>query len=304
MKKYKILFFCTIAILVQLTFFPGIRLFAQDKAEDAPKDKPSVAIKEAKVSESISGSARKNLNLEKLLQEMEASFVAARKFNVVTRNKESLGALREEQKFAETDLAAGDAAQSGQLKNADYLIIPEVHIFSFYTTSNKVPNLQSKFFRKDQGVLEVNAQIVDTASGQIMTTFYLKDSFSSKESMVSSSGGTPSAENFSKMAKAVSAQMVDQFLNLVFPVEIINIKGDTAYLNRGQDGGFKVNDVFNVYSKGEALVDPQTGEQLGSAEELVGKVKISKVNPKFTMATILSDKSQGEVAVGCVIRKN
>lgn len=300
MKKYKILFFCTIATLIQLTLFPGIRLFAQD----TPKDKPSVAIKEAKVSESISGSAKKNLNLEKLLQEMEASFVAARKFNVVTRNKESLGALREEQKFAESDLSAGDAAQSGQLKNADYLIIPEVHIFSFYTTSNKVPNLQSKFFRKDQGVLEVNAQIVDTASGQIMTTFYLKDSFSSKESMVSSSGGTPSAENFSKMAKAVSAQMVDQFLNLVFPVEIINIKGDTAYLNRGQDGGFKVNDVFNVYSKGEVLVDPQTGEQLGSAEELVGKVKITKVNPKFTMATIMGDKSQGEVAVGCVIRKN
>lgn len=303
--KNRIVRLCHVSLLVfcVLCLQQSREIFAQE-ADNGQKDKPSVAIKEAKISDGIPESVRKHLNLEKLQQEMEASFVAARKFNVVTRSKESLGAVREEQKFAESDLAAGDAAQSGQLKNADYLIIPEVHIFSFSTTTNKVPNLQNKYFRKDQGVLEVNAQVIDTAGGQIMTTFYLKDSFGTKESMVNSAGGVPSAENFSKMAKTVSAQMVDQFLNLVFPVEIINIKGDTAYLNRGQDGGFKVDDVYSVYSKGEALVDPQTGEQLGSAEELVGKIKIAKVNPKFTLATILRDKSKGDVAVGCIIRKN
>ena len=46
-------------------------------------EKPTVAIKQAKVAESVSTSTKKYLNLDKLLAEMEASFLATRKFNVV-----------------------------------------------------------------------------------------------------------------------------------------------------------------------------------------------------------------------------
>jgi len=97
--------------------------------------------------------------------------------------------------------------------------------------------------------------------------------------------------------------MADQFLDLVFPVEIISVKGEKVYLNRGQDGGFKKGDVLNIYTKGEALIDPQTGEQLGSAEEFIGKIEIARVNPKFTIAKILKDKLEGDLTVGCIVRK-
>jgi hypothetical protein len=178
-----------------------------------------------------------------------------------------------------------------------------VHQFSFYSTTHKVPNLQSKYLRTDHGSLEINAQVVDTVSGEIKATFALKDGFSTKERMVNKSGGVPAIEYFSRMAKDVSAQMADQFLALVYPVEIISLKGETVYLNRGQDGGLKVGDVLEIYHKGEALIDPHTGEQLGSAEEYVGTVKISKINPKFTIAKIMQDKLEGEVSVGCIVRK-
>lgn len=266
-------------------------------------EKPTVAIKHAKVAEGVSKSTEKYLNLDKLLAEMEASFLATRKFNVVTRNKSSMEAIREEQQFAESDLSAGDAAESGGLKNADFLILPEVHRFAFYSKIHKVPNLQNKYFRRDYGTLEINAQIVDTKTGQIMTTFSLKDSFSTKERMVNKSGGVPNKKYFTSLAKGTSAQMADQFLALVFPVEIISVKGSKVYLNRGQDGGFKKGDVLNVYMKGEELIDPQTGENLGSAEEYIGKIKISRVNPKFTIATIMKDKMEDEIIVGCIVRK-
>lgn len=266
-------------------------------------EKPTVAIKHAKVSESVSNSVKKYLDLEKLLTEMEASFLATRKFNVVTRKKDSLQAIREEQQFAESELTAGDAAQSGQLKNADFLILPEVYRFVFYAKTNKVPNLQNKYFRRDHGTLEINAQVVDTITGQVTTTFYLKDSFSTKERMVNKSGGVPSKKYFSDLAKGVSAQMADQLLSLVYPVEIINMKGGKIYLNRGQDGGYKKGDILSVYEKGEELIDPHTGEQLGSAEEFVGKIKVTKVKPKFTIASIVKDTLEGEITVGCLVRK-
>lgn len=266
-------------------------------------EKPRVAILQAKVSDKVSKNSRKRLNLEKLQSEMEASFLAARKFDVVTRNKEALGVILDEQQFARSSFSAGDAAQSGQLQNADYLIRPEVHIFSFYASTHKVPNLQSKYFRTDHGVLEINAEVLDTKTGQVKSTFSLKKSFSTKERMVNSSGGSPSPEYFTKLAKGVSAQMVDQFLDLVFPVEIIKVKNNQVYLNRGKDGGLKKGEILNVYTKGEVLIDPHTGEDLGTAEEYVGEIEVTKINPKFTIAKILAKKMVGDITRGCIVRK-
>lgn len=266
-------------------------------------EKPRVAVLQANVSDKVSKSTRKYLNLEKLQAEMETSFLATRKFDVVTRNKGSLEAIRDEQKFSESDLTAGDAAESGAIQNANYLIKPEVHIFSFYSTTRKIPNLQSKYFRTDHGVLEINAQVLDTKTSQVTATFALKSSFSTKERMVNSKGGIPSPVQFTKLAKKASAQMADQFLALVFPVQIIKVKNNQVYLNRGQDGGFKKDMVLNVYSRGEILIDPDTGEQLGSAEEYVGQIKVARINPKFTIATVLPKKKEGEISVGCIIRK-
>lgn len=266
-------------------------------------EKPVIAIKEAKVSEGVSPSARKRLNLEKLLAEMEASFQATRKFDVVTRNKSTMSAIREEQKFAQSDLSAGDTAESGAMQNADYLIIPTVHRFVFYASTKKVPNLQSKYFRSDYGTLEINAQIVDTTTGQIKSTFFMKDSFSTRERMVNSSGGVPSKKYFTSLAKGVSTQMSDQFIAMIFPVQIISMKGNKVYLNRGKDGGFKKGAILNVFYPGEELIDPATGESLGSAEEYIGQIKISRVNPKFTIATIVQNKLEGDIEVGCIVRK-
>ena len=269
----------------------------------AAMEKPRVAILEATVSDKVSKSSRNHLNLEKLQSEMEASFLATRKFDVVTRNSSSLKVIRDEQKFSESDLSAGDAAASGALQNANYLINSQVNIFSFYTVTHKVPNLQSKYFRTDHGVLEINVQVLDTTSGKVTATFNLKSSFDTGKTMVNSQGGTPSPEQFSTLAKKVSGQMADQFLDLVFPVMVIKVNNNNVYLNRGKDGGFKKGMLLNVYIPGEPLIDPYTGEDLGSAEEYIGQIKVDRINPKLTTAIIVPAKLKGDITTGCIIRK-
>lgn len=298
MNKFVTLFSLVILLSI-IPIFPGISHISQARA----MEKPRVAVLQPTVSDKISNSSRKHLNLEKLQAEMEASFLATRKFDVVTRNKSSLQVIRDEQKFAESDLAAGDAAESGALQNADYLINSKVHVFGFYTVTKKVPNLQSKYFRTDHGVLEINAQVLDTKTGKVTTTFNLKSSFSTKQRMVNSKNGTPSPEQFTKLAKNVSGQMADQFLDLVFPVMIIKVSGNKVYLNRGKDGGFKKDMLLNVYSPGESLIDPYTGEDLGSAEEYVGQIKVDRINPKMTTATFNPGKMEGDVGTGYIVRK-
>ncbi len=266
-------------------------------------EKPVIAMKKIKVADSIAKNARPHLQLDKLHAEIEASLTALHKFNVVTRRKEALQQVREEEIFATTDAAAGDAAEPGNLKNADYLLLPEVTRFAFYSDCRKVPNLENKYFRTDHGSLEVSCQILDSRTGEIKTTITAKKGFSSRERMVNGRHRVPSAGRFATLAEGVAAKIADQLVETVFPIRIITIKEETLYLNRGKDGGLHTGDILNVYSPGETLVDPDTGEKLGTTEEYVGRIKVSRVSPKFTTATILPQKRRGEIAVGCIVRK-
>ena len=252
----------------------------------APRAKPVVAVKTAKIGDGVSKYGKKYLNLGTILDEMEASIQKNRKFTLVSRKKDVLSDIREEQEFAKSDLTAGNAAAEGQIKNANFLILPTVQDFKFYRSSTPVPNLDSKYIRVDSGMLEVNAQIIDTATGGIKTTFYLKASFGTKKQVVNGRGGVPNSVHFTKMAKKIAAQMTDQLVDAVYPMKILNVKGSQVWINRGKDGGLKKGDVLKVFRPGIELIDPDTGENLGSAEEEIGKIKVTRVNPKFTTAEV------------------
>lgn len=265
--------------------------------------KPRIAIKTPMVGDGVNARDRRALDQGKLLAELEAALLSVRKFDVVSRQQAVMKDIRDEQKFAGSSLSDRSAAHEGKMQAANFLIIPTVTGFGFGTTTNKVPNLASKYLRTDHGHLELNAQVVDTETGQIKATFYMKSSFATAEDMVDQAGGMPSGSHFTGMAKKVSTQMADQLLDLVFPVEIISIQGNQVFLNRGQDGGLKNDTILNVYQKGQALKDPHTGEVLGSAEELVGKIRVIRVNPKFTVAEPAGKSSLGRLAVGNIVRK-
>jgi hypothetical protein len=281
----------------------GIVALISNPALAESSEKPRVAIKMPTVGEGVSKYANKYLNLPKLLAEMEASLQATRKFEVLSRNKAALSAVREEQEFAKSDLAKGNAAQEGVLENADYLVIPTVQGFVFYRSAKSVPNLASKYVRRDSGRLEINAQILDTSTGAIKNTFYMKSSFATKDQVVNSKGGVPSSVHYTNMAKKVSAQMADQLVDTVFPMRVLNSQNGQVWINRGQDGGLKDGDSLNVYRPGEALIDPDTGENLGSAEVFLTKVKVVRVNPKFTIAEISGEGLENPIQKGDILRK-
>lgn len=256
-------------------------------AYSAARAKPVVAIKQAKVGEGVKKYAKRYLNLTTILDEMEASIQKNRKFTLVSRKKDVLKDIREEQEFAQSEFSAGNAADTGQIKNANFLILPTVQDFKFYRSSKAVPNLENKYVRVDAGMLELNAQVIDTSTGGIKTTFYMKASFSTKKKIVNSKSGAPNSVHFTNMAKKIAAQMTDQLVDAVFPMRILNIQGQQAFINRGKDGGLKKGQVLKVFRPGISLIDPDTGENLGSAETEVGKIKVTRVNPKFTMAKVV-----------------
>jgi hypothetical protein len=65
------------------------------------------------------------------------------------------------------------------------------------------------------------------------------------------------------------------------------IRGDeqTVYINRGLAAGIRPGDRLTVWAPGEALIDPETGFNLGSDEQFVCSVEVRRVNDNFSVAT-------------------
>ena len=72
-------------------------------------------------------------------------------------------------------------------------------------------------------------------------------------------------------------------------------------MNRGNDSGLHVGDVFDIFEPGEELVDPQTGESLGSTETEVGKARVVRINPKVTIVE-MTDGDPSYIQPGFILR--
>lgn len=272
----------------------------------AEDDLPAVAVKEPKVGEKVGQSVQRHLNIERLWAELEASFRATRKLRVLSRDENVIAEIRAEQQFAESDLAKGDAASSGELSNAHYLILPRVQDFKFYRSVKTLPNFDDKYQRQDSGLLQLTAQMVNTTSGQVEANFDLSSRFSTASQIVNSKGGAPDTTHFTRMAKEVAAQLADQFVAAVFPMKVVQVtRGNQVIINRGADGGIKMGEVLEVFFAGEELIDPDTGKSLGSSEEYVGKVQVVRINPKVTYAKIIEqlDAQNAPIGAGDIVRR-
>ena len=87
------------------------------------------------------------------------------------------------------------------------------------------------------------------------------------------------------MEKAAGS-LANQLSDTIFPITVIQTKGNRIWVNRGNDSGMKMGERFIVFEPGEDLIDPQTGENLCSAEMEVGEAKVVRINPKVTVMEV------------------
>ena len=153
--------FVKAALLVSACLMGAMSLPAHAEA----LEKYRVAITDLVLSPSLSASAAKTVSQSSLRSDMEAGVRNSRKFDVVSRNTATLNAIRAEQQFAKSGLAAGDAAQEGQLSNAQSLVQVEVQNFSFGRSAKKVPNIDNKYRVSDYASIELGVTIVQGYGG-------------------------------------------------------------------------------------------------------------------------------------------
>lgn len=82
----------------------------------------------------------------------------------------------------------------------------------------------------------------------------------------------------------ISAKLKDR----PFQGRVVKCSGDEIIISAGDQVGANEGDTFTVYSVGEELVDPDTGELLGVEEDKIGSLKIYQVKEKYSKAKLVS----------------
>ncbi len=67
---------------------------------------------------------------------------------------------------------------------------------------------------------------------------------------------------------------------------VVLVQLDKVYINCGHREGIATGQEFVVYSKGEELTDPNTGELLGMEETKSGRISVVEVKEKYSIARI------------------
>jgi hypothetical protein len=99
--------------------------------------------------------------------------------------------------------------------------------------------------------------------------------------------------------KDAAAIVASDVLEVIFPVKVLSVSGGEIALNQG---GIRVEkgQLFDVFTPGQKVVDPDTGRKIRIDGPRVGTVEVVSVRPKFSIARMIEgDIEQVETRAIC-----
>lgn len=141
---------------------------------------------------------------------------------------------------------------------------------------------------KQSATVGVDVRIVDVSSGEILkaeTVRREKSKLGGSLDTESVSFGSETEFDQSVVGKA-AREAVDDVVKLLgnqggsgeWEAKVVMMKEDEIIINAGAEAEVKAGDKFVVYRKGEEMIDPDTGESLGTEESVVGKIQVVNNN--------------------------
>jgi hypothetical protein len=217
-----------------------------------------------------------NSNLEQLI-------VQARKFSVLSRQElEQIGS--ELSLMSSNMTPTKEKAKIGQIVGADLLLMTEV-VFAEVTQHKKLSQITGQVSSLINGAITINVKVIDTVTSEI------KYSSIHTQEVISE---ITREELLNRVAKKTANELVHR----IYPIRIINVKGNNVTLNFGGDKS-NIGQLYEVFETGEKLIDPYTGESLGTVERNIGRLQISKITGKVSYGTKISGEKFSE---GMIVR--
>jgi curli biogenesis system outer membrane secretion channel CsgG len=222
------------------------------------------------------------------------------KFIVLGEKDMRMEALAE-QDFAASGRAAGGGktVTKGQMTPAQLLVKGEITHFAEKTEGGG-GGIGVGGFRIGAGtsMAEINVvvYVVDSSTGQVLTSKKCQGKVSdtglsiglSKGGFNGDVGGfkkTNAGKAVEQAADEAVSFMVSKLQDIPWTGDVILVKGDSVYINRGAREGVSVGQSFDV-GKLAILRDPNTGEMLDQSLEKAGSIQVVTVKEKISICKV------------------
>ena len=230
--------------------------------------------------------------VESIDSELVNSFQQTRRFDIFARS--DLSAILAEQNLAESgnlDLNDPNTAQAFQLGGVKYLVVTTVSDFQDYEETATFEALGKTVTKR---ILRIGAiaKIYDTTTGKLLESARVETTekdIEDEPSYQSIKTGELSDNLLGALSKTAADRVANRVVEILFPARVVGKTGKIVLFNRGDGFDIKEGDVWLVFAEGDEMIDPDTGESLGSVEAEVGKVRVIEVLPKVSRAEIIED---------------
>ena len=232
------------------------------------------------------------------------------RFRLVERA--ALGNVLGEQDLAASGrVAAPSGAATGQVLGAEILVQVVITDYEENTSGSttgaggllrKVPLVGGVGIKSGKGRVGLNFRLIDATTSEVLYTKQVESIIKESGLMLAGAGWTGDAvlgafmSNYSKtpIGQAVIAGINKGVFDLIKEIgarpaegSVIKAEGQRVWLNIGDDG-VDMGDRLSVMSKGEELIDPETGISLGSTDTRLGDIEVIQVAEKFSIAQWVS----------------
>ncbi len=245
---------------------------------------------------------------------LTTSIAKTRKFEVIERDR--MADILKEQAIGDYGLVEKETAQKmGTIKGVDFIVLGGITEYGFQSKGGGVAGFDAA---SAKAVMAVDVRIVNAETGKLV----IAETVSQEKKAASAvkiapsivgrvipsggqTGGASFAENNEKVLSDVMRDCADSIANLIvstiYPIKIISVGSDgTIMLNYGS-GFMNKDEILDVFSQGQEVIDPDTKEVLGKEEQKAGMIKITDVQAKFSKSVAI--EGADKLSKGMVCRK-
>jgi len=250
----------------------------------------SLALSKVKVNPAVYAAAQKERSaFDRIAQGMDGQLMDrlhnTRKFQVMARS--DADALIEE---------AGATGNSFSFTEADYLLVVTIDDFQDVIETMKFEALDRTARRRTirfstGGKIYDQGNAKDGQLGALLesTNFQISEVLPEEVIATMKSTGDLSDALIIQLAREMSQKIAQRVTDVITPAKVIGKTGKVVTFNRGDGTFVEADQEWEVFAVGEEMIDPDTGMSLGAEEVSVGKVRVTRVTPKFSQAVILED---------------
>ena len=212
-------------------------------------------------------------------QNINDYFVQTKKFTMLDRSFIEEVA-KEQQTILDGKAPAIEMAKIGNEISADFILVGSVENFNINEKVTKILTSDQEI-RRNEASIYMSYRLIDVATKQINYSNTIQYKI-----QLSQNSEKPDTEIISKISKILG----EEILFSIYPVLVEKVVNGEIYLGQG-GSQFTKGEKYEIFQKGEKIIDSYTNEVIGNVETSIGLIEIVSVSSGYTKAKMFSEEN-------------